>query len=362
MEKNDGSGILFDGKRIFFGEKIWYADSSMSRSDTPLRTDITLLAPETPLGKISMLDSDESEQSMHLPRELGRGKVSSLRLHNGLGFLNTDFVSGEEQFVGNLHSPHTPLKFTFILSPGTTRVSGEGENKGFRATGGDSIVLFMPSGVENVIPPESRIHNLCILADRGLLGNYLQDAAGFIPPGFIRIIEQGTDPFFHKSIITPSMHLVLGQILACTYQDGLKRLYLEAKCMELIVLRLEQVFGENRESKKIHLNCGDIQRIHEARDFLILHSADPPTLQEIALAAGINSNKLKYGFKQIFGTTVFGFIRNLRLEQARVLLQGGNVSVTEVTLQVGYGSLSHFARLFKQTYGLSPHAFMKQHR
>lgn len=327
-----------------------------------MRTDISFLAPETPLGKISMLGSVESEQSMHLPRELGKGKVSSLRLHNGLGFLNTEFVSGEEQFVGNLHSPHTPLKFTFILSSGTTRVSVEGENKEFRATGGDSIVLSMPSGVENVIPPESRIHNLCILADRVLLEIYLQDAGGRVPPGFIRTIEQGTAPFFHKSIITPSMNMILGQILGCSYQDGLKRLYVEAKCMELIVLRLEQLFGENREGKKIHLNCGDIQRIHEARDFLILRSADPPTLQEIALAAGINSNKLKYGFKHLFGTTVFGFIRNLRLEQARILLQGGNISVTEVALQVGYGSLSHFARLFKQTYGLSPYAFMKQHR
>jgi len=156
------------------------------------------------------------------------------------------------------------------------------------------------------------------------------------------------------------MSVVLDQILSCAYKNGLRRLYLEAKCMELIVLRLDQLFGESTECKQIHLTHIDIQRIHAARDIIILRSADPPTLHEIALAVGINSNKLKCGFKQVFGTTVFGFLRNIRLEQARGLLREGNFSVTEVALEVGYNSLSHFARLFKQTYGISPHTFMKR--
>jgi len=333
---------------------------SMHTSETPLRTDITLKMPDTPFARISMLNSDESEQSIHLPPELGRGEVHSLRLHNGLGFLNTDFINGDEQFVCKLHSPHGLLKFTFILSPMATQVSIAGEKKVFCVTGGDSIILSVPAGVDNVITPQCKLHNLCILADASLIEFYLRDSRSRIPPDFIRTIEQGADPYFHKNLITPSMSVALDQILSCAYKDGLKRLYLEAKCMELIVLRLDQLFGESTECKQIHLNHIDIQRIHAARDIIIFRSADPPTLHEIALAVGINSNKLKCGFKQVFGTTVFGFLRNIRLEQARGLLQEGNFSVTEVALEVGYNSLSHFARLFKQTYGLSPHVFMKR--
>lgn len=354
-------------KELSFGAEIRYnremrsvVGASMIKSETPLRTDITLKAPDTPLARISMLNTGESEQSIHLPPGLGRGKVHSLRLNEGLGFLNTELISGDEQFVCKLHSPHGPLKFTFILSPMATQVSIGGENKVFHVTGGDSIILSVPSGVDNVIPPQYSLHNLCILADISLIEFYLRDSRARIPPDFIRTLEQGSDPYVHKNIITPSMSLILDQILTCSYRDGLKRLYLEAKCMELIVLRLDQLFGESRECKKIHLTHSDIQRIHAARDIVILRSADPPTLHEIALAVGINSNKLKCGFKQVFGTTVFGFLRNLRLEQARGLLKEGNSSVTEVALEVGYNSLSHFARLFKQTYGLSPQAFMKQ--
>ncbi|MFP4383612.1 MAG: helix-turn-helix transcriptional regulator [Spirochaetia bacterium] len=334
----------------------------MIKSETPLRTDITLKVPDTTFARISMLNSDESEQSMHLPTGLGKGTVSSSRLHDGLGFLHTDFISGEEQFICNLRSPREKLKFTFILSSGATQVSSEGDNKVFHVAGGDSIILSMPSGVDNVIPPQYRLHNLCLLADKSLLELSLRDNRGRIPPDFIRTLEQDADPFFHKSIITPPTSVVLEQILTCAYKGGLKRLFLEAKCMELIVLRLEQLFGEGPESKKIHLNHTDIQRIHQARDIVVRRSSDPPTLQEIALAVGINSNKLKCGFKQVFGTTVFGFLRNIRLEQARILLQEGDSSVTDVALQVGYNSLSHFARLFKQTYRLSPYAFMKQSR
>ncbi|MFP4567016.1 MAG: helix-turn-helix transcriptional regulator [Spirochaetaceae bacterium] len=61
----------------------------------------------------------------------------------------------------------------------------------------------------------------------------------------------------------------------------------------------------------------------------------------------MNCNKLKYGFREVFGTTVFGQLRNLRLEEARHLIEDGDHSVTEAAFAVGYSSLSHFARTFR---------------
>jgi len=75
---------------------------------------------------------------------------------------------------------------------------------------------------------------------------------------------------------------------------------------------------------------------------------------ELARLAGLNDYKLKAGFRQVFGTTVFGYLRQQRLEQARQLLQAQEISVTEAAATVGYSSQGHFAAAFRKQFGINP--------
>jgi AraC-like DNA-binding protein len=68
----------------------------------------------------------------------------------------------------------------------------------------------------------------------------------------------------------------------------------------------------------------------------------------------INDFKLKLGFKQIYGTTVFGYIRDERMRIARNLLERGECNVSQAALVVGYESLPSFIRQFKKRYGYNP--------
>ena len=56
----------------------------------------------------------------------------------------------------------------------------------------------------------------------------------------------------------------------------------------------------------------------------------------------------------MFGTTIFGHLHTQRMEQARRFLQEGKMNVTEVAYEVGYSSLSQFARAFKKQFGAKP--------
>ena len=59
----------------------------------------------------------------------------------------------------------------------------------------------------------------------------------------------------------------------------------------------------------------------------------------------------------MFGTTVFGYVRQLRMEKARFLLETSDMTVTEIALAVGYTSLGHFAGAFKRSFGLVPREY-----
>ncbi|MFP4232057.1 MAG: helix-turn-helix transcriptional regulator [Spirochaetaceae bacterium] len=328
--------------------------------DIALQTCITLEVPDTPLHNVSVLASGDSEETFPLPAPWVEGRVDAVRTGRGLGIINTAFASGGEQFVARIDSPSRPVRFSFALSPGSTTVSLAGERRMFHVAGGQSTVLSVPSPLLNVVPPRHMFHNLCILVDGNFMESCLGDTAGAIASELIEAMKADGPPYSRVCAITPCMQMVLQQILSSGYTGSLRRFYLEAKSMELLTMRLHELAGDSGVPLYQPLHNADLERIHQARELITERSADPPSLHEIAAAVGVNCNKLKYGFRETFGTTVFGYVRNLRLEEARHLLDEGGRSVTEVAFEVGYSSLSHFARIFKQTYGTSPHYYARQ--
>ena len=73
---------------------------------------------------------------------------------------------------------------------------------------------------------------------------------------------------------------------------------------------------------------------------------------------GLSINKLKEGFKQIYGEPVFSFQFDYKMELARQLLASGALNVNEVGLRVGYSTASHFIAAFKKKYGVTPKKFV----
>jgi AraC-like DNA-binding protein len=85
-------------------------------------------------------------------------------------------------------------------------------------------------------------------------------------------------------------------------------------------------------------------------------------LFDLARTVGTSHTQLNQGFRKMYGTSVFGYLRKLRLDEARNLLEKGNSNVTEAALAVGYNSISSFTRAFSEHFGLNPMKFMKRSR
>lgn len=88
----------------------------------------------------------------------------------------------------------------------------------------------------------------------------------------------------------------------------------------------------------------------------------PPRLLELARRVGLSHPRLNRGFRQCFGTTAFGYLRMLRLEEARQLLEAGKTNVTDAAYSVGYQSLPSFSRAFSDRFGLCPREFLNRLR
>lgn len=102
----------------------------------------------------------------------------------------------------------------------------------------------------------------------------------------------------------------------------------------------------------------NVLKIKKAKDIIISRMSEPPSLQDLANEIGLTLKKLKEGFKQIYGDTVYGFLFDYKMEQARRLLESNQYNVNEVGLKIGYSTSSHFIAAFKKKFATTPKKYI----
>ncbi len=159
---------------------------------------------------------------------------------------------------------------------------------------------------------------------------------------------------------TPKMQQVLQQILDCPFTGDTRNVYLEAKILELIALKLEPITSGERELERSpKLKPQDIDRIYHARTILRQQFTSPPSLLELSQQVGLNDYKLQLGFKQIFGTTMFGYVWECRMQEARRLLCSKDLTIQVIATRVGYACPSRFTAAFKKRFGVTPTQYLR---
>lgn len=161
--------------------------------------------------------------------------------------------------------------------------------------------------------------------------------------------------------LSPALRRILEEIYTCRLTGLFRRLFLEAKSLELLARYLHERTGENPEKPvRTPLSRTDVQRIRQARALLDADIANAPPLRTLARMAGLNECKLKAGFKSLFGMPVHAYVIDRRLDTARLLLERDGLDVTTTANSVGYTELGYFSRRFKEKFGLSPSTYRKR--
>lgn len=179
--------------------------------------------------------------------------------------------------------------------------------------------------------------------------------------GYISFLsDDNKDKKYYKDgKISPSMAIVLTQIAHYNLNASIKNLYLKGKAYELLSLYFNRSEDANTEHCPFLVDETNVIKIRKAKDIIIARMAEPPSLQELADEIGLSLKKLKEGFKQIYGDSVFSFLFDYKMEEARKLLETGGLNVNEVGLKVGYSTSSHFIAAFKKKYGTTPKKYLQ---
>ena len=170
--------------------------------------------------------------------------------------------------------------------------------------------------------------------------------------------ENSTKKYYDNGNITPSMAVVLSQILSSNIHESMKALYLKGKVYELLSLYFNKNEDTDIEQCPFLIDEDNVRKIRLAKEIILKNMSEPPSLQELSEEIGLSLNKLKEGFKQLYGDTVFGYLLNHKMEEARRMLASTNYNVNEVGLRIGYSTSSHFIAAFKKKYGTTPKKYL----
>ena len=200
------------------------------------------------------------------------------------------------------------------------------------------------------LSPRSRMVFLTISLE-SLHKLFVHEPLPFLKP------ENINQKFYDEREIPSHLLVELNQLFNIQLSDNASRLFYQGKILELLALYFSYKKTDT-ESCPFLNDQETVRKIKNAKDHLLKHLDAPPSLKELSRLSGLNEYQLKAGFKEIYGNTVFGYLLNHKLDNARVLLDSRNYQVAEVAYRIGYTNPSHFIAAFRKKFGITPKKYL----
>jgi len=171
---------------------------------------------------------------------------------------------------------------------------------------------------------------------------------------------EGEKPFKIREFLRQEERQIAESISAPSISGSGSSLWFRAKAMEILS---QWAFSDSRERKEFFCSRQKravLERIEKAKDYLSENLQNPLDLNLVAKACACSPHYLSRLFAAETGMTLSLYLRKLRVNRACELLSSGRLNVSEASLEVGYQSLSHFARAFRGVIGVTPSQFTRK--
>lgn len=165
---------------------------------------------------------------------------------------------------------------------------------------------------------------------------------------------------------SPAVSHHLRSLHACglleSRRDGKEVYYKAAHTQESDLLHeiVEQILEISCPEKSVNYQGSQEELIHDIHKYLMEHLSERITIDELAKQFLINPTSLKKTFKQVYGTSIAAHMKEHRMEYAAKMLIEGEENIAQIAQLVGYESQSRFTTAFKSVYGTLPTTYRKK--
>ncbi|QYR19315.1 AraC family transcriptional regulator [Paenibacillus sp. sptzw28] len=293
--------------------------------------------------------TDDRTEQMELNPHMGVGCFHRVVPRADIGMVIADFSLRDNRIL-KLNTKAAMVELSYCLQ-GAREIQISGQQY-LVAPGSYTLQFINPAEASMHFCRDKSFQMLSVAIPVSTFHHFVEEAGGSRSVDFNRIIGKKPYRMFQETI-EPAATVLLKQMLQTAKGPGFRNLEMECRVLELMSLAFRSHLLEGKPSST-KLSRTDTARIKKAREIILERMIEPPSILELSRMIGLNDYKLKIGFKEMYGTTVFGYLKDQRLYKAYRLLRDGGTSVIEVSYSVGYSNPSHFAEAFRGKYGVNP--------
>ena len=287
-------------------------------------------------------------------KNIAKGSTESFKVDEGVILLKQ---TNENEFESNFNSKigKDYIQFHFCLKGSSKFLFNQGSYV-FNVENENSILLYNPHKelpIDLLLDANSQVISILISIKKfhSLFSNE-SDQISFLNNDNIE------NKLYKEKKIGPMIAVILNQMYQQSLNLSMYKLYLRGKVFELMSLYFNKDKEMDIEQCPFLADDNNIKKIKKAKEIIISRMIEPPTLVELAKEVDISLKKLKQGFKQVYGASVFSFLIDYKMQVSKRLLSSGNYNVNEVALRVGYSTATHFINAFKKKFGTTPKKYL----
>ena len=298
------------------------------------------------------------EYLVKIPSRLGRGNISGINFPNGVGLFKFEVRFKESQCFNFCSEKIHPFKFVYVIE-GEINHQFNDEEITHEIKKGQSVILGAnyKSGNKILFPKQYKIQLIILDIDRKKFVEQLTFPLSEMNEVYKNIFAdtEASRTLYHHTQYSLKMEYLVNELN--NFQAvGLEKVsYHGAKALELLTYMLMGYKDDTKsEDLQTLLKQRDLVRIKNVVNYIDRNISELGNIKTLADNEGISEVKLREGFQILFNSSIHDYIRTRRLETAMQLLLKTDKSVSEIVYAIGLNSRSHFSKIFKERYGVSP--------
>ena len=300
----------------------------------------------------------QSAALLRLDNENGRGRIFTYEMVKGLSVRCYDINFNKDLSFRIGGGADAPIYMLYCLEGHYFHKFSE-ESEAQRISRGQNVILSARDNDLNVVTLPKKINlklSVIIIEKARFPKNSIiskTDLDSIIDDLYLKVRSKGR--FRHFGGVNSTMDQYVRVLMDNERTDVLGRLVTRAAVLNTMAAQLDthekNLKGQQETSP---LSDSELERILKLVKEMQLEMHEPHTIQLFSKDAGISPKKLQMGFRFLFGASFAQFLKKLRLEMARELLETTGLQVSQIAHEVGIASNSHLSKIFKEAFGLLP--------
>lgn len=304
------------------------------------------------------VEKDCMETSIKISERHGRGTIRGFDFMNGIHLVLFDMKVKEDWIISFEANEPSPIIFKSNIKEGIWHSFNDGYISYLLNSQQCSLTANVSGSKEVFSLGANKPVLFCmVMINRKEYLKKIDCYIGHLPDKLEEMYSDigAKQAFFYEGNYSLAIADLVQEIFQDTNKDIARVTFMEGKALQ-IISKFIRLYSDDLlpNSKQRILRQYDIDKIVEAKNILTKQLKDPPVITELAKKIGMNQDKLKRGFKQVFDKTIRNFIIEERLANARLMLLQSEKQVGEIAYEIGYTNKSYFSRIFKKKYGVLP--------